>query len=214
MRPHISNPLVVGVDLRNEVRGPSNGMLWNSWAAAAERAAAKLHEMNAAWLMIVEAMCSANDLSGARLRPVKLSVQNKLVYSAHVYGWSGWGSLKPYWYTKYAAFARAMDKNWGFLVTENIAPVWVGEFGNPGIGQVTYDRTTDGPSVRDMNYWDNLIRYLDECDADFGYWALNPRKPHENEMETYGLFDDDWETVRWDYRLWDMARLARKAEQR
>ena len=71
------------------------------------------------------------------------------------------------------------------------------------------DPTPGGPSERDMNYWNNLITYLAASDADIGYWALNPRKPHENEPEAYGLLQDDWETPRWDYRLWDLAKLAK-----
>ena len=71
------------------------------------------------------------------------------------------------------------------------------------------DPTPGGPSERDMNYWNNLITYLAASDADIGYWALNPRKPHENEPEAYGLLEDDWETPRWDYRLWDLAKLAK-----
>ena len=192
------------------------------------------------------------------------------MYSSHVYGWSGWGSARPYWYRDYEGFAGAMDGNWGWVIAEGVAPVWVGEFGNPGNvkrsggrnenegeegrmrrqrpGGSVYDDGEDetllttvespnllsssssfsshqsstepsddpgddptpgGPSERDMNYWNNLITYLAASDADIGYWALNPRKPHENEPEAYGLLEDDWETPRWDYRLWDLAKLAK-----
>ena len=203
MSPHIDNPFVIGVDLRNEVRGIRDRFLWSSWADAAEAAAERLHLLQPNWLMFVEGVSSANILSGARQRPVKLSNLNKVVYSAHVYGWSGWGTLRPYWRRSWKSFHNDMHKNWAFLLDENIAPVWVGEFGAPHI-----------PNKGDLHYWKNLVRFLDEMDVDFGYWALNPRKPHNNEPEGYGLLEDDWETLVYDYRLYDMARLAHSAKEK
>ena len=35
------------------------------------------------------------------------------------------------------------------------------------------------------------MRYLKESDADFAYWAINPRKLGNNDVEFYGLLDDD-----------------------
>ena len=198
MKPHTRNHLVVGADLRNEVRGVlGKKRMWKFWAQAAENAARELHQMQPAWLMIVEGVASANDLSEARARPVQLTVPNKLVYSAHVYGWSGWGALSPYWRRNYTSFAGDMRKNWAYLLEEEIAPVWVGEFGAPS-----------NPNKGDLHYWKNLMKYLEQSDADLGYWAINPRKPKENEEETYSLVEDDWETIKYDYRLCDLARLA------
>ncbi|RMZ86576.1 hypothetical protein DV736_g6199, partial [Chaetothyriales sp. CBS 134916] len=197
MKPHVTNPLVVGVDLRNEVRGVADRFLWNSWVTAAEAAAERLHSLQPEWLMIVEGVSSANILSGIHDRPVRITQPHKLVYSAHVYGWSGWGTLRPYWKRTYASFAADMDKHWAFLLDEALTPVWIGEFGAPNI-----------PAQRDLNYWKNLIRYLGEKDIDFGYWAINPRKPHDNAEESYGLLNDDWVTPRYDYRLYDMWSIA------
>ena len=199
MEPHIENSWVVGVDLRNEVRGVAGGLLWNSWATAAEHAAERLHRLQPEWLIVVEGVQSANNIRGAKERPVRLTSPNKLVYSSHVYGWSGWGSLVPYWYRTYSSFADDIDKNWEYLRDTDTAPVWVGEIGAP-----------NSPSRRDFHYWTNLMRYLRECDADFAYWAINPRKPNSNSIETYGLLHDDWETPVYDYRLYDMSKLRQK----
>lgn len=198
MQPHVQSPLVVGVDLRNEVRGLLGSRLWTSWAAAAERAAGRLHLLQPDWLMVVEGVSSANDISGAGKRPVHLQYDDKLVYSAHVYGWSGWGSLNPYWYRKYDSFAEDMERNWEYLRRNKTAPVWVGEIGSPRV-----------PAERDLHYWKNLMRYLRATDVDVAYWALNPRKPKDNEVESYGLLEDDWETPVYDYRLWDLAKLRK-----
>lgn len=201
MRPHVNNPFVVGADLRNEVRSPKGRLMWNQWATAAEEVANALLMLQPDWLMIVEGVQSANDLSGARSRPIELPVPNKLVYSSHVYAWSGWGSLNPNSKRSYPSFVEEMQYNWAWLLDENIAPVWVGEFGAP-----------HHPNKGDLNYWKHLMQFLEEKDADFGYWAINPRKPEMNEEESYSLFEDDWQTYIYDYRTYDMARLAKRKQ--
>lgn len=196
MRPFVSNPLVIGADLRNEPRGLWGTMRWSQWAAAAEQASEALLALNPEWLMFVEGVSSANDCSGARTRPIELSIPDRVVYSSHVYQWSGWSTLVPYHKRPYPSFANDMERNWAFLLRGNIAPVWVGEFGAPHT-----------PSEGDRHYWDNLMRYLRDVDADFGYWALNPRKPENYDDETYGLLKEDWETVVEDYRMEDLRKL-------
>lgn len=153
--------------------------------------------MDPKWLMFVEGVESANDLTGMRRRPVQLSIPGRVVYSAHVYCWSGWGSLRPFAYRDYDSFAATMRANWAYLVLEDIAPVWVGDVGAP-----------NKPSKGDLNYWAHLVRYMKEADTGWGYWAVNPRKPEESAPETYGLVEDDWQTVRWDYRLEDLKELG------
>ena len=198
MEPHIDNPLVIGADLRNEPRGVWGTMTWNMWATAAEQASEELLKMQPNWLMFVEGISSANDCSGARTRPVKLSVPDRVVYSSHVYAWSGWSTLVPYHKRPYPSFALDMERNWAFLLRGNIAPVWLGEFGSP-----------HGGSEGDHHYWDNLMRYMKDTDVDFGYWALNPRKPENYDSETYGLLADDWETIVDDWRFQDLQKLMR-----
>lgn len=200
MERFVDNPLVIGADLRNEVRGLWGTMPWEKWATAAERAGNALLRMNPDWLIIVGGTESGNDLTGVRRRPIELDVEERVVYSAHVYSWSGWGSVGGrYSKRTYSSFVKAMRKNWGYLVEENLASVWIGEFGAP-----------DRPGIGDANYWQNLLRYLKEIDADFGYWAINPRKPKENERESYSLVEDDWVTPVLDYRMKDMTELMRQ----
>ncbi|GAB1736736.1 hypothetical protein NU219Hw_g8351t1 [Hortaea werneckii] len=196
MGPHVDNPLVIGADLRNEPRGIWGTMTWTMWATAAEKASEALLEMQPNWLMFIEGVSSANDCSGAHRRPVELSIRDRVVYSSHVYSWSGWGSLVPYSKRDYDSFAKDMDRNWGYLLSSNTAPVWVGEFGaSPNSDKGAH------------HYWDNLMKYLQLTDADFGYWALNPHKPEKYDNETYGLLKPDWETTVEDFRLADLRRL-------
>ncbi|KAF3358150.1 hypothetical protein VdG1_02927 [Verticillium dahliae VDG1] len=200
MARFVDNPLVIGADLRNEVRGVWGTMPWSRWAAAAERAGNRLLRMNPDWLIVVGGTESGNDLRGVAERPVRLDVPGRVVYSAHVYAWSGWGSLEGRFAKRgYASFVHAMRENWGYLVEGDRAPVWVGEFGAPR-----------DPSMGDANYWQNLVRYLKVVDADFGYWAINPRKPKANTTETYALVEDDWKTPLLDYRMKDMAEMMKQ----
>ena len=202
MRPHLTNPLVIGADLRNEVRGLWGTMPWHSWPVAAEKAGNMLLTMRDDWLIIVEGTSSSNDLSGVRSRPVVFNVPDRVVYSAHIYGWSGWGSLGgPYARREYTSFRESMLENWAYLLEEDIAPVWVSEFGAA--------RAPVGEG--DVNYWGNLMRFLREVKdgggLGFAYWALNPRKPSGDEDEMYGLVRDDWKGLVWDYRMRDLRAL-------
>ncbi|CEJ90497.1 Putative Glycoside hydrolase family 16 [[Torrubiella] hemipterigena] len=200
---YIHNPLVIGADLRNEVRGLWGTMPWKKWAAAAEKCGNRLLKMNPDWLIIVEGTESANDLTGVAKRPVQLDVDHRLVYSAHVYQWSGWGSKDGrFGQRNYESFKRTMRENWGYILEQDIAPVWVGELGAP-----------HRPSVMDHTYWKHLWRYLKSIDADFGYWAINPRKPSGNAYESYSLVSDDWVTPVLDYRMKDMQDLIRLEQQ-
>ena len=200
MKRFVDNPFVIGADLRNEVHGFYGTVTWDRWAQACEKAGERLLKMQPNWLMFVEGLSSANDLSGALTRPVVYSVPERVVYSAHVYAWSGWGSLSPFNKRKYPSFRAEMRRKWAYLLESNTAPVWVGEFG-VGVAAEKGDR----------HYWDNLMRFLQETDADFGYWALNPRKPHDNEFESYSILGDDWKSeIRDDYRMRDMRNLMRR----
>lgn len=199
MEPFKDNPRVIGADLRNEVRGVWGTMPWDKWATAAEKAGNRLLAMKRDWLIVVGGTESGNDLSGVGRRPVLLNVEHRVVYSAHVYAWSGWGSLDGRFAKRtYPSFVKAMRHNWAYLVEGDVAPVWIGEFGAPHT-----------PSTGDNNYWSNLMRYLKAIDADFGYWAINPRKPKDNEKESYSLVQDDWVTPVLDYRMKDMVELMR-----
>ncbi|KAI0482313.1 endoglucanase E1 [Xylariaceae sp. FL0804] len=197
MQRFVGNPRVIGADLRNEVRGVWGTMTWDRWATAAEKCGNRLLKLNPDWLIIVEGTESGNDLTGVRTRPVRLDVADRVVYSAHVYSWSGWGSKEGrYAKRTYASFLQSMRHNWAYLVEGDVAPVWIGEFGGPR-----------HPGEGDANYWQNLMRYLKTIDADFGYWAVNPRKPNMNAPEGYSIMHDDWLTPILDYRMRDMTEL-------
>jgi len=82
----------------------------------------------------------------------------------------------------YNRFKEVRHTAFHFIWEEDIAPVWVGEFGDWN---------------RNSTYWLNLMRYYREYDTDWCYWPLDPYKyaPGVNPKypaglgEGYGLFD-------------------------
>jgi endoglucanase len=207
---YASNPRVIGADLRNEIRiatpiGLSilpripnwGGGGANDWHAAATKAGKRIHAKNPALLIVVEGLNSADDLTDAGQRPVVLDVPGKLVYESHQYGFFRPGAPAipglggPTYSTMTAAeLATASRKQWGYLTDPGkpfTAPVWVGEFGDS--------------ASNDPKWLTNLAEYLRTLDADFAYWALNGGPKAAGGPEPFGLLDDDWTTVRRDWRL-------------
>jgi len=133
------NPTVIGFDIRNEpCAHSSTPALWGGGGptdihAMYESVGNAILAVNPDALIICESVINykidayEGDLSVVRSLPVKLRKPSKLVYSVHEYpkeigGYSGPESGPGY-------IAR-MNKTWGWLVTENVAPVWIGEMGS------------------------------------------------------------------------------------
>ncbi|MFG1477938.1 Calx-beta domain-containing protein [Xanthobacter sp. V4C-4] len=198
---YADTPAVIGADLHNEpYAGTWGGGGATDWAAAAERAGNAIGAVNSNWLVFVEGVGSyqgesywwGGNLMGVRDRPVALDVSNKLVYSAHDYGNSVYA--QP-WFQD-AGFAQDLpqkfDEMWGYIYGENIAPVYVGEFGT---------RLED---PKDAPWLEALVSYMsgdfnndgtgDLPAGDEGiswtYWSWNP-----NSGDTGGILGDDWRTV-------------------
>lgn len=132
-------------------------------------------------------------LSAAPGQPqLNLQYKNKIVFSAHDYGTYGSGgspsSLPPqlrpdqiidgYKGTGFYAshngklfpnnLSEYWRRQWGFIAEQNIAPVWVGEFGaswNPA------DPTT---VARDTQWINALGAYMAAHNMSFSYFAINP----------------------------------------
>lgn len=205
---YAANPRVIGADLRNEIRiaKPVTGIFprvpnWgggdaNDWRAAATRAGDRIAAKTPGWLIIVEGLNSADDLTAVGGNPIVLKTPRKLVYSAHQYGFflpglpaiPGVGGT--YETMDAGQLSAASQKQWGYLTEPArpfTAPVWLGEFG-------------DGATA-DPKWLTNLAAYLHETDVDWAYWAINGGPKASGDPEPYGLLEDDWTTVRDDWRL-------------
>ncbi|MFJ9104703.1 cellulase family glycosylhydrolase [Streptomyces sp. NPDC102405] len=186
---------VVGIDLHNEPHDPA---CWGcgdtsvDWRLAAQRAGNAVLGVNPDLLIFVEGVQTFNGVSGwwggnlmgVAQYPVQLSVANRVVYSAHDYATS---VAQQSWFSD-PSFPANMpgiwDKYWGYIFKQNIAPVWVGEFG------------TTLQSTVDQKWLAALVSYLRPTStygADsfhWTFWSWNP-----NSGDTGGILKDDWQTV-------------------
>jgi endoglucanase len=192
-RRYRDNPLVIGADLHNE---PHDDASWGDsdratdWRLAAERAGNAVLAVNPDWLIVVEGVQHYQDraywwggnLIGARDHPVRLADPSKLLYSAHDYSPNVWP--QP-WFedpTFPANLPAVWHAHWGYLATEGIAPVLLGELGGWSVG-------TDVEGV-----WQrSLIDYLRNTGISYTYWCWNPDSP-----DTGGIVADDWVTINTD----------------
>lgn len=186
---------VIGIDLHNEPHDPACwgcGDAATDWRAAAQRAGNAVLSVNPQLLIFVEGVQTyagvsgwwGGNLMGAGQYPVQLSVADRVVYSAHDYATS---VAQQSWFSD-PSFPDNMpgvwDRYWGYLFKQNIAPVWVGEFG------------TTLQSTVDQKWLAALVSYLRPT-ATYGadsvswtFWSWNP-----NSGDTGGILKDDWATV-------------------
>jgi endoglucanase len=125
------------------------------------------------------------DLAMAGQYPVTLTSPGHVVYSAHDYG----PNLFPQtWFsasTTPASLGALWDRNWGYLYTRGIAPVWVGEFGTDGTAS---DVRSSTPGSQGQ-WFQSLVSYLGRHRwMGWTYWALNGEDP-------YHLLDSDYGAV-------------------
>lgn len=185
------NPMVVGADLHNEPHSPACwgcGDPTTDWQLAAQRAGNAILAVNPNWLIFVEGVDCYNgdcywwggNLEGVAAHPVQLSVANRLVYSTHDYPASvynqPWFSASNY----PANLPGVWDQHWGYIAKQNIAPVWLGEFG------------TKLATTSDQQWLTALTSYLGTGAHSFNwtFWSWNP-----DSGDTGGILNDDWTTV-------------------
>ncbi len=193
------NDTVVGMDLRNE---PHDSACWGcgnptlDWRLAAEKAGNAILAINPNLLILVEgnechgpggitdpyagADCTwwGGNLQGARTYPIRLNVANRLVYSPHDYP----ASVYPQpWFsdpTYPNNLPSIWDKNWGYLVNGNTAPIMIGEFG------------TRYATTSDQQWLSKLRDYIKAKGLSWTFWSWNP-----NSGDTGGLLQDDWTSI-------------------
>jgi endoglucanase len=89
---------------------------------------------------------------------------------------------QPYFYD--SNFPKNLIDRWqigfNYIASENIAPIWIGEFGG---------RKVDLNSKEGI--WQNeLVKYIQKNNLSFTYWSWNP-----NSSDTGGILLDDWQSV-------------------
>jgi endoglucanase len=205
-RMFAGNPTVVGFDLRNEPHTPAGdsyaqGATWGTGDAstdvrlAYQQAGDAILAVDPNALIFCEGIGEnptasggtnstwwGGDLAEAGQYPVTLSSPGHVVYSAHDYGPN---LFQQTWFnssTTPASLAAVWNANWGYLYTQDIAPVWVGEFG-------TDNNAADVASsvAGSQGQWfESLVGYLSANPwMGWTYWALNGE-------DSYDLLDGNY----------------------
>ncbi|KAJ9451450.1 Endoglucanase [Diplonema papillatum] len=199
VKRYSAEPMVIGLDLRNELRsttidGKSYSPTWGDndnntdWRLAAVNVIKRIQAVNPDLLMFVEGINYALDLTGVAKYPILDSdvlVPHKILYSSHAYSWS-YGTSDP------VALPKILNERWGYIM-ENVsapyaAPVWVGEFG------VCH---TNSSSCVQSEFWTTLQKYLRDGGMPFSWWAIDgtmsraPGREYGGE-ETFGLLNTTW----------------------
>jgi endoglucanase len=206
------NPTVIGMDLRNEPHlsgsGSTTGSCWTgdtatngcptsltaqNWPVAATAAGNAILSINPKLLIIVEGndcysgVCGwqGGNLIGVATHPVTLSIPNQLVYSAHDYGPN---LFQQPWFngsTTTASLDAIWNKYWGYINANNIAPVWLGEFGTDN-NSGDIESTAAGSQGQ---WFQSLVGYLqNNSTVNWTYWALNGE-------DLYGLLDGSYDST-------------------
>ena len=187
--------------------GSTTGACWGcgvqarDWRLAAERIGNAILDVNPDWLILVEGVSTVSggltnewdndpatddestwwggNLSAAFEFPVRLDVQDKLVYSAHDYAISVYDRQPWFEDPDFPNnLPEVWDHFWGDLHKQDVAPVLIGEFGS----------TLANPL--DRQWLAALMDYMTDNGMSFTFWAWNP-----NSGDTGGLVDGDWWTV-------------------
>jgi endoglucanase len=208
-----SNPRVAGMDLMNEPRRARAGwrVLTPTWGSRPKTDVAAMytavgnliHEISPHVLIICEGLNYAADLTGVARHPVRLERPGQVVYSMHDYSW-----FHPARQSRSAYFDQ-MHKAGGYILGDQLAPLWIGEFGNDtrSLANFGLAPSSQGSHSDSAVWWNNLEAWLTENDVDWCWWALNPTQPkgtipvtnqHRSnwgDPEGFGLLAPDWRGV-------------------
>jgi endoglucanase len=209
---YASNPLVAAMDIMNEPRRATVGrrVLTPTWGTGDKTDLAVMyttvgnliHEISPHPLIICEGLGYAADLTGVARHPVRLEHPGKVVYSMHDYSWfHAKGQSR-------SAYVDQMNKAGGYILSEQIAPLWIGEFGNDTRSLANFGLASAQAGHADSGvWWNNVEAWLTGHDVDWCWWALNPahakgtipvtNQPRANwgDPEPYGLLAPDWRGV-------------------
>nr|POE76007.1 endoglucanase e1 [Quercus suber] len=175
---------VVGMSLRNELRGPRQNV--NDWYRYMQKGAEAVHSANPDVLVILSGLSYDKDLSFLRNQQVNLTFTGKLVFEMHWYGFSdgqAWLSGNPN-----QVCGRVVDNMMrlsGFLLDQGW-PLLVSEFG----------MDLRGTNVNDNRYINCFLATVAELDLDWALWTLVGsyylREGVIGLNEVYGVLDWSW----------------------
>ncbi|KAK8943360.1 hypothetical protein KSP40_PGU005554 [Platanthera guangdongensis] len=175
---------VVGMSLRNELRGPKQNV--NDWYRYMQKGAEAVHAANPNVLVILSGLSFDNDLSFLSRKQVKLSFSSKLVFELHWYAFSNghaWKNGNPNQVC--GNISASVMRRAGFLLKQGY-PLFLSEF---GIDQ-------RGTNANDNRYFGCILGLAAELDVDWALWTLQGsyylREGVLGMEEFYGVLTYDW----------------------
>ncbi|CAL0327976.1 unnamed protein product [Lupinus luteus] len=179
---------VVGMSLRNELRGPRQNV--PDWYRYMPKGAEAVHAANPNVLVILSGLSFDNDLAFINSKPVTLSFKGKLVFEVHWYRFSDgdiWSKMNPNQACK--EITGNVIRKAGYLLDKGW-PLFVSEFG--------IDLRETG--VDDHRYFNCFMALASELDFDWALWTLVGsyylREGVVELNEYYGILDSDWNHIR------------------
>jgi endoglucanase len=170
-------PTVIGFDLFNE----PHDVDWVKWKNTAERAAKAIHKVNPNLLILIQGVGWGWDIAGAQTNPVN---ETNIVYSPHIYPYPLSHMEWSYAYKKgdyergYQLLRDYIKSNWEPILTNNIAPILVGEFGTP-----VFDE-------HNLRWMKDLLEIMHELEISYTCWVFyGSDKPRD-----CALLKPDWKT--------------------
>ncbi|KAJ8758914.1 hypothetical protein K2173_002693 [Erythroxylum novogranatense] len=181
-------PNVIGMSLRNELRGPKQNV--NDWYRYMQKGAEAVHSANPDVLVILSGLRYDKDLSFLHNRPVNLTFSDKVVFEIHWYAFSdgqAWVNGNPNQVC--GSVVGNMMRMSGFLLDQGW-PLFVSEF---GVDQ-------RGKNVNDNRYLGCFLGMAAELDFDWALWTIVGsyylREGVVGTNEYYGLLDWNWRQAR------------------
>lgn len=207
---YAGNSTVIGFDLRNEPHTPTGVAYANAatWGTGDPNTDIRLAYQNAGNAILANdpnalVFCEGisnypnasatggydttwwgGNLEGVAKYPVVLNTPGHVVYSAHDYGPN---LFQQTWFnssTTSASLDSVWNQFWGYIPQQNIAPLWVGEFGT-GNGATDVSDATPGSQGQ---WFSSLVSYIKSNNLNWTYWALNGE-------DSYALLDNNYDAT-------------------
>ncbi|XP_077229742.1 glycosyl hydrolase 5 family protein-like [Tasmannia lanceolata] len=175
---------VVGMSLRNELRGPKQNL--NDWYKYMQKGAEAVHAANPNILVILSGLNFDTELSFLSNKQVQLTFTEKLVFELHWYAFSdgqAWAEGNPNQVC--GSLGGNFKRRGGFLLEQGF-PLFLSEFG--------VDER--GTNVNDNRFLNCMFGVAADLDLDWSLWALQGsyylREGVKGMDETYGILGWDW----------------------
>ncbi|KAF0891667.1 hypothetical protein E2562_010885 [Oryza meyeriana var. granulata] len=194
-------PNVVGMSLRNELRGPRQNAA--DWYKYMQRGAEAVHAANPRVVVILSGLSFDNDLAFLNSRQVNVSFSGKVAFEVHWYGFSDGQAWRTGNANQVCARVAASVARRALYLLDQGWPVFLSEFGVDN----------RGGNVNDNRYYGCVAAVAADLDLDWALWTLQGsyylREGVLGLDEVYGVLDWAWCKPRNDTALSRIHALQR-----